>query len=161
MAGSLVRAIAAALLVALVALPFTGSVDDPVLALSALLLAAFLFASLGVIVGIAAETFDQHSLVTNLVVTPLALLAGVFYSARALEEPWETVTRLDPLYYLVDATRQGFTGSGEESAGIALGVTAGIGAPAMIGHASSHLVSRKVRTTTTPRRSLERMREPS
>jgi ABC-2 type transport system permease protein len=127
-AGSLVRALAAALLVALVAIPFTGGIDDPALALAALVLASFLFASLGVIVGIAAETFDQHSLVTNLVVTPLALLAGVFYSARALEEPWETVTRLDPLYYLVDATRQGFTGSGEEPAAIALAATAGIGA---------------------------------
>lgn len=125
--GSLVRALAAALLVTLVALPFTGGIDDAALALTALLLAGFLFASLGVIVGIAAETFDQHALVANLVVTPLALLAGVFYSAHALAEPWETITRLDPLYYLVDATRQGFTGSGEESAAIAFAVTAGIG----------------------------------
>jgi ABC-2 type transport system permease protein len=123
-AGSLVRAWAAALLVALAAIPFTGGVDEPALAVLALVLAGFLFASLGVVVGVWAETFDQHALVTNLVVTPLALLAGVFYSVRALEEPWGTVTRIDPLYYLVDATRHGFTGSGEASTGVALAVTA-------------------------------------
>jgi ABC-type polysaccharide/polyol phosphate export permease len=33
---------------------------------------------------------------------------GVFYSARTLDEPWSTLTRLDPIYYLVDATRHGF-----------------------------------------------------
>lgn len=123
-AGSIVRALAAALLVALVAMPFTGGVSEPALAGAALVLAGFLFASLGVIVGVWAETFDQHALVTNLVVTPLALLAGVFYSVRALAEPWETVTRADPLYYLVDATRHGFTGYGEASTALALGVTA-------------------------------------
>lgn len=35
----------------------------------------------------------------------LALLGGVFYPAASLDEPWSTLTRLDPLYYLVDATR--------------------------------------------------------
>jgi hypothetical protein len=34
----------------------------------------------------------------------LALVGGIFYSARGLGEPWETLTRLDPIYYLVDAT---------------------------------------------------------
>jgi ABC-type polysaccharide/polyol phosphate export permease len=51
------------------------------------------------------ETFDQHSCVAGVVVAPLALLAGVFYSARTLPEPWETVTRLNPIYYVVDSTR--------------------------------------------------------
>jgi ABC-2 type transport system permease protein len=123
-AGSLVRAWAAALLVAIVAMPFTGGVSDPTIVVSVLALAGFLFASLGVVVGVWAETFDQHALVTNLVVTPLALLAGVFYSVHALEEPWETVTRIDPLYYVVDATRHGFTGYGGASTGLALAITA-------------------------------------
>lgn len=127
-AGSLVRAFAAALAVALVAVPVTGGVARLPVALAALALSGVLFASLGVVVGIAAETFDQHAFVANLVVTPLALLAGVFYSARSLEEPWETLTRLDPLFYLVDATRYGFTGHGEAPVAVSLAVTAAVAA---------------------------------
>lgn len=122
--GSVVRAWVSALAVALVAAPFTGGVAHLPVAVAALALAGVLFASLGVIVGIAAETYDQHAFVANLVVTPLALLAGVFYSARTLEEPWQTLTQLDPLYYLVDATRYGFTGYSEAPVGAALAVTA-------------------------------------
>jgi ABC-2 type transport system permease protein len=125
-AGSLVRAWTAALAVAVVAAPFTSGVSHPVPAALALALAGLVFASLGVIVGIAAETFDQHAFVANLVVTPLALLAGVFYSARSLDEPWQTATRLDPLYYLVDATRYGFTGVHEAPVSLSLGVTAAV-----------------------------------
>lgn len=126
-AGSVVRAWVSAALVALVAAPFTTGVAHPLSAIAALAIAGFVFASLGVIVGIAAETYDQHAFVANLLVTPLALLAGVFYSARALGEPWETLTRLDPLYYLVDATRYGFTGHNDAPVLISLGASAAVG----------------------------------
>jgi ABC-2 type transport system permease protein len=56
------------------------------------------------------------------VITPLALVAGVFYSARSLDEPWSTLTRFDPIYYLVDATRAGFTGFHESSVWLSLSV---------------------------------------
>jgi ABC-2 type transport system permease protein len=122
--GSLVRAWAAALTVVVCAAPFTDRVEHPLIAVAATAVAGLAFGSLGVIVGIAAETFDQHAFVANLLVTPLALLAGVFYSARSLDEPWRTLTRLDPLYYLVDATRYGFTGFHETPVGLSLTVTA-------------------------------------
>ena len=41
-----------------------------------------LFSSLGVIVGIYAETFDHHTFVNNIIILPLAFLGGVFYSVR-------------------------------------------------------------------------------
>jgi len=56
----------------------------------------------------------------------LALLGGVFYSARTLDEPWSTLTRLDPLYYLVDATRAGFTGFHESPTPVSLIVAVGV-----------------------------------
>jgi hypothetical protein len=63
----------------------------------------------GVITGVWADTFDQHAFVASIVIRLLALVGGVFYSARSLGEPWSTLNRLDPIYYLVDATRAGFT----------------------------------------------------
>lgn len=106
------------------ALPFIAGIDRPLIANVALLLGAFVFSALGTIVGVWADTFDQHSFVAAIVVTPLALLGGVFYSARTLDEPWSTLTRLDPIYYLVDATRYGFTGFHESSVGLSLALAA-------------------------------------
>jgi ABC-2 type transport system permease protein len=113
MAGGLVRGLTAALAIALLAAPFAGGLERPALAVVSLALTGIVFAALGVITGIWAETFDQHSFIAGVVVAPLALLGGVVYSAHTLDEPWSTLTRLDPLYYLVDATRAGLTGSHE------------------------------------------------
>lgn len=121
-AGSLVRACAAALVLALIAAPFADGVENVGLAVLAVFLSGVIFASLGVITGVWAETFDQHSFVASIVITPLALVAGVFYSARSLDEPWSTLTRFDPIYYLVDATRAGFTGFHESSVWLSLSV---------------------------------------
>lgn len=124
MAGGLVRGLGAALVVALLALPFAEGDVEPLLAVAALVLTALVFAALGVITGVWAESFDQHAFVGSLVITPLALLGGVFYSPRTLSEPWETLTRLDPLTYLVDASRAGFTGVHETSVAPSLAIAA-------------------------------------
>lgn len=126
MTGGLVRGLAAALALALLAAPFAGGLERPAITIVSLALAALIFSALGVIAGIWAETFDQHSFFASVVIAPLALLGGVFYSARTLEEPWSTLTRFDPLYYLVDATRAGATGFHESSTWISLLVAAGI-----------------------------------
>jgi ABC-2 type transport system permease protein len=135
-AGGLVRGLAAALAVALLALPFAQEGARPAVAAAALLLTGLIFSALGVLTGIWADTFDQHAFVANLVVTPLALVAGVFYSTETLDEPWSTLTRIDPLYYLVDASRAGFTGVHESSIAISLGVATAV-AVAAIGAAAA------------------------
>lgn len=131
-AGSLVRAFTSALAVALVAAPFTANLAHPGLTVLTLAVTGVLFAAVGVIVGIWADTFDQHAFVTSIVVTPLALLGGVFYSARTLDAPWSALTRADPLYYLVDAARGGVTGSSETSAFLSLTVAAVVAAAAVL-----------------------------
>ena len=99
------------------------SILSPVIALA---LTAAVFGALGVITGLYAPTHDQHAFAANLVITPLALVAGVFYSVERLSEPWSTLTRLDPLYYLVDATRFGLTGVHEEPMAISLPLAAAV-----------------------------------
>jgi len=134
MAGGIVRGFVAALAVAAPALPFAGGPERPAVAVLALALTGLVFSALGVITGIWAETFDQHSFVAGIVVTPLALLGGVFYSARTLPEPWATLTRFDPLFYLVDATRAGLTGFHESSLALSLPVAAAV---AVAGYAAA------------------------
>jgi ABC-2 type transport system permease protein len=123
MAGGLLRGWLSALALALVAAPFAGGPHDPLLLAAALALCGVTFAALGVITGIWADTFDQHAFVANIVIAPLALLGGVFYAAHRLHQPWRSITRIDPLYYLVDATRQGFAGVREGPVIAALLVT--------------------------------------
>lgn len=135
MAGGLVRGFAAALALVAVAVPFAGGLERPVIVLVSLGLTGVVFAAVGVITGIWAETFDQHSFIASIVITPLALAGAVFYSAGTLPEPWETITRLDPIYYLVDATRAGFTGFHESPVWLSLLVT-GLAAAAAFGAAS-------------------------
>jgi ABC-2 type transport system permease protein len=110
MAGGLLRAWLAALALWLVAWPFAGAVEHPAQAALALALTGIIFAALGVITGMWADTFDQHAFIANVLITPLALVAGVFYAVERLPQPWRTLTRLDPIFYLVDATRHGYTG---------------------------------------------------
>ena len=140
MSGGLVRGLAAAAVLVLVASPFVGAPERPAIALATLVLTALLFAALGVITGIWAETFDQHSFVASILIAPLALLAGVFYAARTLAEPWQTLTRLDPIYYPVDATRAGLTGFHESSPWASLAVTALVALGAFV--AATGLLSR-------------------
>jgi ABC-2 type transport system permease protein len=130
-AGSLARAYAAAIIVAAVAAPFTDGIHSEGILVLTLILSGVIFAALGVITGIWADSFDQHAFVASIVITPLALLGGVFYSARSLGRPWSTLTRVDPLYYLVDATRAGLTGFHESSIWLSLAVAGFVAAAAL------------------------------
>jgi ABC-2 type transport system permease protein len=122
--GGLLRGWLSAFLLWLVAWPFAGGVQRPLLMLLALALTGVIFAVLGVITGMWADTFDQHAFIANVLITPLALIGGVFYAAQRLPQPWQTLTHLDPIYYLVDATRYGYTGLYETSTWAALAVGA-------------------------------------
>jgi len=116
----------AAVIVAAIGLPFAHEGAQPGLAALALIVTGLAFATLGVITGIWAETFDQQAFIANIVITPLALLGGVFYAAHTLGGLWSTLTRLDPLYYLVDATRAGLTGTHQSPPWVSLAVTAAV-----------------------------------
>jgi ABC-2 type transport system permease protein len=109
-AGGLLRGWLAAFALWLLAWPFAGGAEHPAAAVVALVLTGLIFAVLGVITGMWADTFDQHAFVANVLITPLALVAGVFYAVERLPEPWQTLSYLDPIFYLVDATRHGYIG---------------------------------------------------
>ena len=128
MAGGVVRGWLAAGAVAALTLPFADALHRPAIAVIALALTGIIFSALGVITGLYADSFDQHAFVANLVIAPLALVGGVFYSVEQLSEPWATLTRLDPLYYLVDATRSGLTGVQETTLAASLPIAAGVAA---------------------------------
>jgi ABC-2 type transport system permease protein len=114
------------------ALPLTGTpVEHPFLLLLATLLLVTLFGSLGIVVGIYAETFDHHTFVNNIVILPLTFLGGVFYSVTTLASPWEEISHANPIFYIVSAVRYGFLGASDVSPWLAFGVTAAMAAMAV------------------------------
>jgi ABC-2 type transport system permease protein len=103
-------------------------VREPLVLVAAVTLALTLFCSLGLVVGIYAETFDHHQFVNNIVILPLTFLGGVFYSVDRLPDPWQAVSHLNPIFYLVQAVRHGFLGTSDVSVALALGVTGALAA---------------------------------
>ncbi len=83
-------------------------VEHPLVLLPSLFLVGFFFAQLGVLVGVRAEQFDDVSFAQQFVLQPLIFLGGVFYSASLLDQPFETLTRIDPVYYMISLVRYGF-----------------------------------------------------
>ena len=85
--------------------------------------AAMIFAMLGVIGGVWAEKFDNLAAVTNFVITPLTFLSGTFYSIERLPGPFQTASHFNPVFYLIDGFRSGFTGVAESSLGVGVLIT--------------------------------------
>ena len=130
--GGAVRALLIAVALAALALPVTGApVHEPLVLALAVAIALVMFCSLGVIVGIYAETFDHHTFVNNIIILPLTFLGGVFYSVDRLPSPWQEVSHLNPIFYLVEAMRYGFLGTSDVSVALSLGITGALAAGAV------------------------------
>lgn len=66
---------------------------------------AAIFAILGIIVALWAESFEQLQVMNTFVITPLTYLGGIFYSISFLPEFAATLTRLNPFFYFADGIR--------------------------------------------------------
>ncbi|HWV84944.1 MAG TPA: ABC transporter permease [Capillimicrobium sp.] len=127
--GGVVRALLIALALLALSLPIADlPVREPLVLVAATALGLTLFASLGVVVGIYAQTWDHAGFVNNIVILPLTFLGGVFYSVDLLPSPWEEISHANPIFYLVQAMRYGFLGTGDVSVALALGVTGALAA---------------------------------
>jgi ABC-2 type transport system permease protein len=127
--GGVVRALAIGAGLLAIAVPVTGvPVREPLVLAVALALVLALFASLGVLVGVYAETWDQAGFVNNIVILPLSFLGGVFYSVDLLPSPWHEVSHLNPIFFLINAVRYGFLGTSDVPVAVALAVTAALAA---------------------------------
>lgn len=127
LAGGAMRSLVIGVVLTALALPITGApLENPVeLAIAVVLLIAS-FGALGIIVGIYAQSWDNQSFINNIVILPLIFLGGVFYSVSRLGSPWEQISHVNPLFYVVEAIRYGFLGSSDVAPAISLGVVAAI-----------------------------------
>ena len=121
--AAMIRAIIVGTLVYLVALSFTWfPLHDIGWTLFFTIFVTATLALLGMIAALWAQKFDHLAIFPNFVLLPLAFLGGVFYSIDLLPEPWNTVSRLNPLLYMVNGLRYGFLGVADVSPVTSAGV---------------------------------------
>ncbi len=104
--GGTLRGVIVGFGVFLVGIPFVGvSIQNPALLVLVGVLSAFIFSALGCAVGALSNRIDHISLMTNVVIQPLAFLGGVFYSVDMLPSALRVATLFNPIFHTVDAAR--------------------------------------------------------
>jgi ABC-2 type transport system permease protein len=83
-------------------------------------LGAALLGALGLIAGLWAEKYDQMAVFQNFIIMPMTFLSGVFYSIHSLPLMWQTVSHLNPFFYMIDGFRYGFFGVSDVSPWLSL-----------------------------------------
>ena len=115
-AGGIVRGLACAVAVVIVIFPWAGIwPQNPLIMLWFALMGSIMMALLGLMAAIHAQRFDQMSAITNFVITPLSFLSGTFYSITSLPGAFQTVSLVNPFFYLIDGFRYGAIGIGDAS----------------------------------------------
>ena len=124
--GGVIRGLLVGMVVTLISLIFADIVVNNVLiTLSMALLTATLFALAGFINAILAESFDDISIIPNFVLTPLSYLGGVFYSVGMLPAIWQTISKANPILYMINAFRYGLIGISDVNIELAYLITVG------------------------------------
>ena len=84
-------------------------IDLPVYSITGTLVFIFLvswaFSSMGLVMGQLAESWDQLAMIQNFFLTPLSFLGGIFYSIKMLPEWAQTLSYINPIYYMINGIR--------------------------------------------------------
>ncbi|WP_409019798.1 ABC transporter permease [Brevundimonas vesicularis] len=114
--GAATRGIVVGLVTALCVLPFARvGISNILLIVWFGLISSLLMGMVGVLAGLWSEKFDHLSAVQNFVVMPMTFLSGTFYLVENLPAPFDTISRFNPFFYLIDGFRAGFIGQAEGS----------------------------------------------
>lgn len=97
-------------------------IAHPFLLFTSLVVCGIFFASLGVLIGLRAQIFDNISFYQTFVIQPLIFLGGVFYSTSLLAEPFKTITHFNPIFYMINTVRYGVLGSSDVNPWISISV---------------------------------------
>ncbi len=125
--GGMVRGMSIGALVLLVSVFFAPlPLTNPLIILLFLILSSLVFSLAGLVNGIYAKNFDGISIVPTFVLTPLVYLGGVFYSIEALPGWWQSITYVNPIFYLINGFRWGFMGVSDVPVALCVAVLLGL-----------------------------------
>ena len=104
--GGTVRGMVNGILVLLVGVIL---IDLPISNLPGTLMFIFLvswaFSSMGLVMGQLAESWDQLAMIQNFFLSPLSFLGGIFYSIKMLPDWAQSLSFINPIYYMINGIR--------------------------------------------------------
>ena len=112
LAGGIIRGLFVAAVVSFIALLFTPelNIKHPLLMLVVIIMTAGVFSLAGLLNAIFAKKFDDIAVIPSFVLAPLTYLGGVFYTVSLLPDFWQTISRFNPILYMVNSMRYGVLG---------------------------------------------------
>jgi ABC-2 type transport system permease protein len=124
--SAVIRGLAVGVGVLLATIWFTKlSLVAPLWVIVFALMGASILGALGLIAGLWAEKFDQLAAFQSFAIMPMTFLSGVFYSIHSLSSFWQTVSHLNPFFYMIDGFRYGFFGVSDVSPWLSFGIVSG------------------------------------
>ena len=125
--SAVTRALMVAFLILLVGMAFGAvSLEYPLGFVFYVAAISAIFAMLGILVALWAESFEQLTVLNTFVITPLTYLGGIFYSITMLPPLAAKVTLLNPFFYFADGIRNSMIGYSEANSTIGLIVVVGL-----------------------------------
>ena len=80
-------------------------VVSPIQALVFLFIVSWAFSSMGLFLGQMADSWDKLATMQNFFLTPLSFLGGIFYSVQMLPNWAQTLSFINPIYYMINGIR--------------------------------------------------------
>lgn len=118
MTGGVVRGLIVGAGVLVIALPLSHitGVARPFVFVFGTLAVLLVAGQVGVIAGALAKSLDHVYSMEAIILLPLGFLGGVFYSVEQLPEVWNVISRINPVFWLVQVERIGVLGHGDVGA---------------------------------------------
>ncbi|MBL51234.1 MAG: ABC transporter permease [Candidatus Marinimicrobia bacterium] len=91
-------------------------VVDPLGTIGFIFLVSWAFASMGLLLGQLAESWDQLAMMQNFFLTPLSFLGGIFYSIHMLPDWAQNLSFANPIYYMINGIRYTILGVSDSPA---------------------------------------------
>ena len=114
--GGAIRGMVNGILVSVLGILITGlPVQNIFGTLLFIFLVSWAFSSMGLVLGQLAENWDQMAMMQNFFLTPLSFLGGIFYSIKMLPEWAQTLSLVNPIYYMINGIRHTILGIGDSS----------------------------------------------
>ena len=115
------KSILISFLILLTATAFVSfEIQHPLWMFILLIITGITFSLFGFIIGLWASNWEKLQLIPLIVITPLVFLGGSFYSTSMLPVFWQTITKLNPIFYIINGFRWSFFGSSDVAIHISL-----------------------------------------
>lgn len=112
--GGIIRSFVISSLILIVFLFFVKiSVHSWLIYLYFIFFVSLFFASVGLIVALWAEKFDNLAILNTFIITPLLFFGGVFHSINLLPEFFQKLSLFNPLFYMIDGFRYSMLGNSD------------------------------------------------